>query len=104
MVPLLLHQRFQIPVETLVAPVPEAPISLRPFGDGFERLRFESPGSPLRLPATRYEPRSLEDAEVLGNGGPTHRERRRNLLDGGLSLRESSQNGSSRRIGEGGKD
>jgi hypothetical protein len=87
---------LEVRVEPREARVPEAPEFLSPLDNFLERRRLEPPRSPLGLASAGDEPGMFEHPEVLGDRGSAHRERRRELLDGGRAGRESGEDRPSR--------
>src|SRR5918999_1369516 len=73
---------------------------LEPVDGVLEGRRAQPRGAKLRRAAPRYEPRLLEHLKVLGDGLHADRERLGELVDGGLALREPSEDLPARRIGE----
>src|SRR5262249_23641118 len=82
-------------LEVLVQPcealVPEAAIALGPRGHVLNRSRLEPAGAALRVPALADQTGAFEHPEVLGDGGPAHRERLGEFLDRGRALGEAGE-------------
>src|SRR5215470_144755 len=100
-VALLLLHPLQVLVQPGVAGVPEPPVVLGPLGDLLQRSRLEPARAPLRFPAPDDETGQLEHPQVLGDGGPAHRERRRELLHRRRPLGQPGEDGPAGRVGEG---
>src|SRR5918999_1965935 len=94
---LALSQALLEPVEAVF---PERTILLEPLDGVLEGRRAQPRGAKLRRAAPRYGPRLLEHLKVLGDGLHADRERLGELVDGGLALREPSEDLPARRIGE----
>src|ERR671915_914545 len=56
---------LQVLVQPVVALFPETPVWLGPLGDLLERARLEAGPPPPPPPAAGYEPRTLQDLQVL---------------------------------------
>src|SRR5439155_17010691 len=95
-----LLQLVQVVVEVLVALLPEPPVLLGPLRDPAQRCRYEPAGSPLGIAATGDQPRALQHLQVFGDRLKAHRERRGQLVDRGLALRQPGQDGAAGRVGE----
>src|SRR5881396_17312 len=99
---LLLHLQFlQVLVETIEPLLPDDAIALDPFVDLFEWARLERRRAPLRLLAARHESRAFEHLEVLAHRGEAHLERLRDLGHRRATLRETREDRTPRRVGEG---
>src|SRR2546428_6775969 len=99
---LLLHLQFlQVLVQTIEPLLPDDAIALDPFVDLFERARLERGRSPLRLLAARHESRAFEHLEVLAHRGEAHVERLRDLGHRRATFRETREDRTPRRVGEG---
>lgn len=84
--------------------VPEASVGLYPAGDFAQSLRLQPAETPLRLPALGYEPRPLEDLEVLGDGGQRHLEGLGQLSHRRLTGGQPGQDRAPGGVGEGPED
>src|SRR5262245_1300441 len=91
----------QVLVQSVVALVPEATVSVGPLGDLLERGGAEPRGPPLPLPPPRDEAGSLQHLEVLRDRGQAHLEGLRQLGHRGLALRQTREDGASGRIRQG---
>src|SRR5436309_2207934 len=99
---LLLHLQFlQVLVETIEPLLPDDAIAPDPLVDLFERARLERRRPPLRLLAARHESRAFEHLEVLAHSGEAHLERLRDLGHRRATLRETREDRTPRRVGEG---
>src|SRR6266550_1681094 len=99
---LLLHLQFlQVLVQTIEPLLPDDAIALDPFVDLFERARLERRRPPLRLLAARHESRTFEHLEVLAHRREAHLERLRDLGHRRATLRETREDRTPRRVGEG---
>jgi len=99
---LLLHLQFlQVLVQTIEPLLPDDAIALDPVIDLFERARLERRRPPLRLLAARHESRPFEHLEVLANRGEAHVERLRDFGHRRATLRETREDRTPRRVGEG---
>src|SRR6266571_638665 len=99
---LLLHLQFlQVLVQTIEPLLPDHAIALDPFVDLFERARLERRRPPLRLLAARHKSRAFEHLEVLAHRGEAHVERLRDLGHRRDTLRETREDRTPRRVGEG---
>jgi hypothetical protein len=83
--------------------VPEPPIPFDPPRGAAQRIGREAAPPHAPVAADRGEPRALEHAQVLGHGGQRHRERVREIADGGIAGGEPRQNRAPRRIRQRGK-
>src|SRR6266508_1973545 len=79
-------QLSQVLVESIEAPVPEAAKPVRPLAHLSQRRRVELRRAPLCTAAALDQPRSLEHAQVLGNGRAADLERGRKLGKSGNLL------------------
>ena len=86
--------------QAIEASVPEASIVLKPFIDFLQWRCLKMARPPLRLFALRYQPRRLQNFEVLGYGGDAHGVRLRELLHGRIASRKTGQNTAARRVSE----
>src|SRR5437773_6206216 len=99
---LLLHLQFlQVLVQTIEPLLPDDAIALDPLVDLFERARLERRRPPLRLLAARHKSCAFEHLEVLAHGGEAHVERLRDLGHRRATLRETREDRTPRRVGEG---
>jgi len=93
----------EIRIQSFEALLPVAAVLTHPAGDFPQRTRLKPSWSPLRLAPLLDEPGPFEYAKVLGDGGLTHVEGCRQVLDGGLAFGEPGKDRPPGRIGEGGE-
>src|SRR2546423_1958364 len=86
---LLPLQLLQIVVQPVVALLPEPAVPLRPLRGLLQWRRPQPRRAPLAIPTAGDQPRALQDLEVLGDGGLGHPERRGQLHDRRLPLRQA---------------
>src|SRR2546426_1028685 len=98
--PVLSLQLAQMAFQAIEALLPELAVTLHPIGGFLETLRLEPARPPLRIATARDEAGTLEDLEVLRDGGKRHVERLRQLGDRGLALSEAGEDRPSRGIGK----
>src|SRR6266576_7280576 len=99
---LLLHlQFFQVPVQTIEPLLPDDAIALHPFVDLFEWARLERRRPPLRLLAAGHKSCAFEHLEVLAHRGEAHVERLCDLGHRRATPRETREDRTPRRAGEG---
>lgn len=100
----LLRLKFdEVLIQTVEALFPELSVLFDPIAYVFEWLSLQPAWSPLRLSASRDQPRTLKHFEVFRDGWKRHVERTGELFHRCITRCEPGQNGPSRRIGEGGK-
>src|SRR3954462_5541399 len=76
---------------------------LGPFGDGLYRLGPQATRATLRITPLLDQPGALEHIQMLGNRRLREPERCCQFADGRLALRETGEDGSSRRVAERGE-
>jgi hypothetical protein len=74
---------------------------LEPLIDSRKSGSCEPAGSSSSVDSTNDEPGTLEDFQVSGDGGLRHIERFRQFHDGRFAGRETSEDGATRRVGQG---
>src|SRR5438445_10339905 len=94
-------QFMQIVVQTIKTLLPKTPVAFEPVHRLLERSGLEPAGAPLRLPSARDQPAALQHLEMFGDGGKTHVERLRQLLDRNRAGGEAGENGPPGGIGQG---
>ena len=95
----LIEQR----VEALEVGFPDAAVLLEPFGGVSDRLGFEAAGASLGVATSRDEAGTLEDFEVLRDGGLGHGKGFDQLVDGGIAGGEAGEDSAASGIGESGE-
>src|SRR5436189_5526525 len=99
---LLLQLQFlQVLVQTIEPLLPDDAITLDPLVDLLERACLERRGPPLRLFAARHESRAFEHLDVLTHRGKAHVEGLRDVGHRCATLRETREDRTPRRVGEG---
>src|ERR1700704_4837841 len=93
----------EVAVQLVEALFPVTPVVLDPVGDVLERIRLEPARPPLRLASALDPARALEHLQVLGDGGQADLEGLGQFHDRGFPRGEAREDGTPRRIGEGGK-
>jgi hypothetical protein len=83
--------------------LPDVPVALRPVRDGLQGPGLDATPPPLRLLSLRDQPRALEHAEVLRDGGQAHVERLGELGDRAFAREETRQDRPARRVCQGGE-
>ena len=84
-------QFIEVVVQAVEACFPVASVAFEPLGDVPEGCGGKVAGSPLRMAAALDEACTLEHLEVLRDRRKAHRERLRELGDGGVAVRERGQ-------------
>src|SRR5512133_4060271 len=90
-------------VHAVEASLPEGAVVIEPFGRVLQRHRAQARGAQLRGAPPFDQAGALEHAQVLADRLGAHRERRRQLVDGGLALHEAREDRPPRGIGERGE-
>src|SRR5438445_2464520 len=90
----------QVLVQPVAALLPEPTVPLGPIRRLLERPGLEPSGPPLALPAPRDQPGALQDLEVLGDRGKSHREGLGQLGDRRVARGQPLQDRPASRVGE----
>src|SRR3954467_7805494 len=88
----------EMSLEIVEPSFPQDAERLGPFGDGLDRLGPQAARAALRVTPLLDQPGALEHAQMLGNGRLREPERCSQFAYGRLTLRETGQDGSSRRV------
>ena len=85
--------------QAIEVPLPELPEVQDPFCRGLERFSLEPAGSPLGLPAARYQPCAFQDFQVLRDRGAAYAIRLGQLANRRFAKRKSREKAAPRRVG-----
>jgi hypothetical protein len=88
-------------IQAMELQFPELPVVLEPLRSVTERPGFQAPRTTLRILPARNQSRPFQYFKVLRNRRLADRERPRQVRYRGFPLGKSSQDGSTRRIGQG---
>jgi len=100
---LLLSKYAEVIVQALEAFLPVPAVMFEPVIGGLEGGCLEAAGTPLGLAPAGDEPGSLQDLEMLGDGGKGHLERGSDLADRGLTGGKALEDGTPRWVRQGGE-
>lgn len=90
-----------MPGEGVELPLPEDPVARDPAGGLFHGLSHEAAPVHPAVPLPGQKPRTLENLEVLGDGGERHVEGLGERRHRGLAARQALEDRPSGRIGQG---
>jgi hypothetical protein len=93
----------EMSLEIIEPSFPQGAERLGPFGHGFYRLGPQAARAALRIACLFDKPGALEYIEMLGNGRLREPERRSQFTYARFTLRQTGEDGSSRRVAQGAK-